>query len=265
MNCLETRKYLSAFVDDELDTRTNIDVVEHLRMCKACGAQLAEAQALNDAVSSAVNSVRAPESLRARLKAGILDREAHGRRYRAIFHDFSRNGWVRSLTAAASIMVVFTLVYAVLLKPPVPLNSLAMAEHIAVLRDQVPAFYHTTNTERAEKLALSTMKEKPDVTFLNNGQFRLVGAGPSEIEFKRVGHFLFRYKADVVSMFVFEGLSLEDVGGTQIDSPLGNVKMDSRRGLSLLSWQQGNFTFVLVSRLTAKEVMTELAPQLVTR
>lgn len=265
MNCMETKKYLSAFVDNELDTRTNIDVVEHLRMCESCGSRLEEMAELQGALVSHMKSIKAPESLKARIAQSLLDPEAHRRRFRAVLRDFAANGWVRALTAAASILLVFTLTYAVLLRPPAALNSGALAQHIAVLSDQVPAFQHTASAERARRLALRTMKQKPDTRFLESGDFQLVGAAPVEIDYKNVGHFVFRYRGEVVSMFVFEGLGPKDIGGREISTKLGTVKIDTRKGLSLLGWQNGNFTYVLVSRLSTKRLLDEVAPKVLSR
>jgi len=266
MNCTETRKYLSAFIDNELDTRTNLDVVEHLRMCNGCEARLEELNGLKQGLVSCMKSTKAPQSLRDRIAQEILDPTINKRRVRAILHDFAANGWVRALTAAASILVVFTLVYWVLLRPPAPLNSGVISDHIAVvLKDQVPTFIYTADAERAKKMALFNMRKRPSIPLINKKGFQLVGAGPSEIELRNVGHFVFRYRSEDISMFVFEGLAAADMGGTEVQTRLGAAKIDSRRGLNLIAWDSGGFTYVLVSRMAIKDLLDKVAPAILTK
>lgn len=261
MNCVDTRKYLSAFVDDELDVRTNIEVLEHVEICEACAARLEAESRLKGVVSSYVDSMRAPLSLKVKASEALRKASAPGLRIRAILRDFTGNGWVRALTAAASILVVFTLVYKVLLAPPAALNAGTIREHAAVLRDQVPTFFYTADLERAKRLALCKMEGQPSVPLLGEEEFQLVGAGPSEIEFRNVGHFVFRYKAETISMFVFEGVAEDGIGGRKVETRLGTAKIDSIRGMSLLAWQGGDFTYVLVSRLPGAELLEKIGPR----
>lgn len=265
MNCLETKKYLSAFLDNELDTRTNVDVVEHLRMCDHCAGRLEELGGLRGALSSYMKSVKAPQSLRDRITENLLDPAAHRRRVRAALRDFTANGWFRALTAAASILVVFTVVYVVLLRPPAVLASGAISKHLAVLRDQVPTWLYTTDAEKAKRRALIKMAHKPALPLIENSGFQLVGAGPCEIELRNVGHFVFRYKNEAVSMFVIEGMTADEFGGSDMQTPLGTAKVDSRRGANLVAWNAGNFTYVLVSRIPAGELLDKIAPSLLTQ
>ena len=265
MNCLETRKYLSAFIDSELDTRTNIDVVEHVRMCARCEGRMEELNALKSRVEALMKSARAPQALRDRIMEGINDPAAHKRGVGLVVRELASNGWVRALAAAASILIVFTLVYVVLLRPPAALNSGAISEHMAFLRDQIPTFLYTTDAERATRRAFVKIPAKPAVPLIDAKEFQLIGAGPAEIELKDVGHFVFRYRSEVISMFVFEGLQASDVGGSERQTQLGPVKIDSRRGLNIVAWNAGNFSYVLVSRMAVNDLLDKIAPAVLSK
>ena len=46
MTCKTFRKYLYAFADGELETRENLEALEHLNMCPSCCRKVAVQQAL---------------------------------------------------------------------------------------------------------------------------------------------------------------------------------------------------------------------------
>jgi len=206
-------------------------------------------------VARYIESVRAPRELRDRIAAHFVAFSSGRHAASRIWRETARAGWFRAITAAACILLVFALVYVVLLAPPATLNAAAVRQHIAVVRDQVPAFMYTKDAARARDLALFKFGHKPSIPHLGDGDFELVGAGPAEIELKDVGHFVFRYKAATVSMFVFSGLSLDEVAGKDVETRRGLAKLDAQRGLSLLAWRGGGFTYILVSQLPGQDLV----------
>jgi anti-sigma factor RsiW len=262
MNCNQTRKYLSAFLDSELDVRTNIEVLEHVEICRDCARKLDRQRTLRDAVSGYIASVEAPASLRARVKGALAEAAAGRSRLAGTAAEYASKGWVRAFAAAASILVVFALVYQVLLAPSTGVNAATMREHAAVLRDRVATFMYTENAERARKVATFKMSEKPVIPLADGESFSLVGAGPVEIQLRDVGHFVFRYKAEMVSLFVFEGLGIDAVSGRTVMTGLGEARADESGGVSLVAWRGGHFTYILVSRLSEDVLLNEVGPSL---
>jgi len=250
MNCTETRKFLSAFVDNELDVRTNVEVLEHLEMCPSCTARLERLRNLNAAVVSSLDAVSAPGGL-ARRSMEVLAR-SEGSAHRWIGNGVrrvARRGWFRIAVAAASILLVFGVIYASLVRQPGQYSSKAVLAHMAVMQDRITHFYSTQNPERARRLALFKMSNIPDVPFVGEERFELMGAGPHDIGLKTAGHFAFRYGSVSVSMFVFEGLDLDELGGEVRRTILGDTRLEKRGGYGLVSWSRDGFTYVLVARM----------------
>jgi len=258
VNCRDARKYLSAFLDDELDVRTNIEILEHVGICPECARCLEEQRLLKESVARYIGSVRAPEHLRARIADALSSVGSRRRVDAALLREAVKSGWFRIAAAAASILVVFGLVYGLLLSPTAGLGFDAMNKHIAVLRDEVPAWVYTRDRERALRLALFRFHSKPAIPLLSDEQFELVGAGPAEMESRDVGHFCFRYGGVTVSMFVFEGLPLTEIGGAERETRLGVVKVDHRGEMSLVGWRTGSFTYVMVGRLSEEDFLKVL-------
>lgn len=252
MRCREARKYLSAFVDNELDIRTNIEMVEHLEMCASCAARIERLVLLNEAVESYVLSVHAPEGFGIRAFDRVYGRrQGGGGRFGNGLRRLAHNGWFRVALAAASIVVVFGAVSFFLVAPGAAYNNAAVRSHMGLMHDRIPAFYSTKNADKARQMALFKMKTKPSLPILDDGEFLLVGAGPQEVELKNVGHFAFLYEAWTVSMFVFEGLDFDEVRGRARPTHLGPTKIEKRGDLNLVAWRHLDFTYILVSSMPA--------------
>ncbi len=261
MKCSEARKFLSAFVDDELDVRTNVELIEHVEMCDTCMERIERLRGVKGAVEAHIAGVSAPEGLKNRILQGL--READGRRKRVetAIKAVAHSRWFGASAAAASILVVAGFVYLFLLSPRAAFNNKAVLAHVAVLHDEVPSFYFTGDVERARRLALFRMENKPEVPLLDADRFELVGAGPAEIAFKDVGHFVFRYRAVTLSMFVFQGLSLDEVRGRLRESALGPVRLEKRGNLTLLAWRRGASTYILVGELPEEQLLAIVEPR----
>jgi mycothiol system anti-sigma-R factor len=100
MTCKEFRKFLYAFADGELETRENLEVLEHLNMCPSCTRKVAMQQELRAAVTRVCPSEPAPDALRERVLAN-LGWSPSRRHRRWIF--------LAPLAAAAAIALVFIL------------------------------------------------------------------------------------------------------------------------------------------------------------
>lgn len=258
MNCQGARKFLSAFVDDELDVRTNVEVLEHLEMCPSCAARVERLRDLNAAVASSIASVRMPAGLSGRSLRALTRGERFAHRWMgAHVRVLAQRGWFRIGAAAASILLVFGVIYASLVRPPAQFNSRAVLAHIAVMQDRLTHFYNTPDPERARRLALFKMGSMPDVPLLGREQFQLMGAGPQEIGLKNVGHFAFRYGSVTVSMFVLEGLDLSEVSGDVREGLFGEMRLEKRGDYGVVAWRRGGFTYILVAR-TSPENLIEM-------
>jgi anti-sigma factor (TIGR02949 family) len=71
MNCREAGKFLYAFADGELETRDNLQVLEHINMCIECCGKVSIQQQLRGAVAAAFREEAVPASLRDRIASSI--------------------------------------------------------------------------------------------------------------------------------------------------------------------------------------------------
>ncbi|MCB0221904.1 MAG: zf-HC2 domain-containing protein, partial [Chrysiogenetes bacterium] len=106
MNCQETRRYLLAHLDGELDAKTSFDVQDHLEGCAACAA---EAKAVARESEQLVRALAGPDApvneLERRIEHALIGAEREERR--AGRKLFFRSG----LALAASVVLALGLYF----------------------------------------------------------------------------------------------------------------------------------------------------------
>jgi len=69
--CRSVLPKLDSYLDGELITETNLDLLQHCAQCSACRYEIAQRRALRDDLRRAVRSLQAPASLAGRVRAGL--------------------------------------------------------------------------------------------------------------------------------------------------------------------------------------------------
>jgi anti-sigma factor RsiW len=95
MNCAETKKYLDAFVDGELETGLTLGVESHLDGCATCAGHVGLKRRFKAELFSLGAAVAAPQALRAKIEA--LPARRHGLRWIAAV--------ATPLAAAAAVLI----------------------------------------------------------------------------------------------------------------------------------------------------------------
>src|SRR5689334_10010991 len=98
MDCNETRQWLDAYVDDELDLARAMETEEHLETCAACSTARQQRQALRSSIKSAGLTWRCPDGLRTSMES-IIRREVSTNNTRPI----APRWW---LAVAASLVLI---------------------------------------------------------------------------------------------------------------------------------------------------------------
>lgn len=99
MSCADFEKFVSAFVDGELDVAAIRELERHRDSCERCAAVFEDERATKRAVRAGMRRALAPVALRERIRAS-LDRVDAAPRTR-------RSAWVVPLAAAAAIAFVW--------------------------------------------------------------------------------------------------------------------------------------------------------------
>ncbi len=61
MNCKEVRQYINLFLDSELDSKTNLEISEHLSSCEECNTRFAQEERLEKSLVSILKEGKDPK------------------------------------------------------------------------------------------------------------------------------------------------------------------------------------------------------------
>jgi anti-sigma factor RsiW len=177
MNCTKARRQLDMYMDSELSVPENMEVLEHLNLCRACQEVFEVEEKLRDALKVELARPEPPAGLADRVKRSL--REAPPKPVAS----FPRRGW--RIAAAAA---VFLAVAAVVIFSPVRVEPQALAAEVAARHGSVrPEFYST---------------ERPDA-------MRLGGKAPQSLQ-----EFFHRYLSYEVCLHDLKPLGYAPVGGS---------------------------------------------------
>lgn len=91
MTCVEARRYLDPFHDNELEMERNLEVLKHLNLCAECASIFDAERAAREAMRERWRAEGAPPGLRARCREAIASRS---------------RGWIAASAAAAASLAV---------------------------------------------------------------------------------------------------------------------------------------------------------------
>ncbi|MFQ5962729.1 MAG: anti-sigma factor family protein [Candidatus Scalinduaceae bacterium] len=62
MNCKEARRYINLFLDSELDSKTNLEITEHLSSCEDCSKRFAQEERIEKSFVSVLKEDKDPKA-----------------------------------------------------------------------------------------------------------------------------------------------------------------------------------------------------------
>jgi anti-sigma factor RsiW len=99
--CEKTRKYLDAYVSNELTVETNYEVLRHIEGCATCAAEVDNRARLRSRLKAAVNAQRVPPELQVHVREQIRT----SRSGTWVHFGWLRAGWPRWAGAMAALVV----------------------------------------------------------------------------------------------------------------------------------------------------------------
>ncbi len=103
--CEKTRRYMDAYISNELLVETNHEMLRHLESCAVCSAELETRGRLRSCVKRAVQSQSAPPDLAVRVRERIRGRQS------SVWHAASWTRWALASAAGVAICIAALLSY----------------------------------------------------------------------------------------------------------------------------------------------------------
>jgi anti-sigma factor RsiW len=237
-----------AYVDGELDSVAALAAERHIETCAECAALRAEALAIREALRGEAAYHRAPDRLRAAVRA--LPERAPSRswveRWRDAFAKSWRPFFAGSGLGAAAALAASLMVFSIGAPLPDEMANDVVSAHIrsligSHLLDVVSTDHHTVKPWFAGHADISP----PVADFAKQG-FALAGGRVDYVDGRRAAVTVYRHGGHVVNVFAWKDLG-DATPGTRL-----------RNGYRLLSWKKHGLFFCAVSD-TGQAELVQLA------
>jgi anti-sigma factor RsiW len=249
LSCDLTERYVSGYLDGELDLVRTIEVEAHLKTCADCVRELERQQALREALRHSSLVYAAPAALRNRVQASLDAASAPAAKIpekAGVWQGTQIWRWA----AAFSVLVLCSITAWQLLAglhAPSQNQRLAaevFASHVRSLEanhlmDVVSTDQHTVKPWFDGKLDFSP----PVEDFASDG-FPLIGGRLDYLEGREVAALVYQRRKHYINLFVWP-----DASGSR-----AAPAMQSQQGYNLLRWSQGGFHFWAASDVSAPDL-----------
>lgn len=242
MTCDQAHQLLHAYLDDELDLATALQIEAHLPDCPRCRRELEAARAVGRAVAQPAIYYPASAELRERLERAIQSRMGESS---APPHErFLKAWWRRPMAFSGLAAAMLLIVCSVMLFLPAhasrgQIDDL-VGSHVRSLEadhlmDVASTDQHTVKPWFAGKLEFS-----PPVIDLSAQGFPLVGGRLDYLDQKKVAALIYRRNKHVINLFIWPGETTAEV--------------DARQGFNLIRFECKGMVCWAVSDLNAAEL-----------
>ena len=243
MACNDNQRLLHAYFDGELDLVRSIEFEDHLKSCPDCSRDFADQQALRKSLQTANLYQRAPESLKAKIRAQLpppmpAKPIATGRRTA-----------VEWLAVAAAIIVAIVLGARVIPSVGSREQSDLLAEQIVAnhIRSLQPGHLfdvQSTDQHTVKPWFDGKLDFAPSVTDLADKGFPLVGGRLDYLDHRDVAALVYQRQKHFINVFVWP-----DESKTSKAADVRTI-----RGYNLVFWRENGMNFCAASDLNATEL-----------
>ncbi len=242
MTCTEAHPLLHAYLDNELDIATALQIERHLPTCEKCRKELEAAQAVVRVVAQASPYFPASAALRERLALAI---RAEGETAGNLKSTQSAFPWWRRPMllpglAAALLVAVGSMI---LLLPSGPSNAPIaelIASHVRSLEANHLLDVESTDQHTVKPWFEGKVDYSPPVTDFAAQGYPLIGGRLDYLEKKKVAALIYKRNRHVINVFVWPGA--------------GSQKITAAQGFNMIRFECNGMVCWAVSELNVDEL-----------
>ena len=246
MNCAETKRLVDAYVDNELDLRSALDLEEHIAGCAGCEADAANLRELQGSVRANLTRYSPSADFEARLRKAVQASPAAAPPPPAQVIRPKRWSWatLAPLAAAAAVLVV---ALPGLLRPAPEIADAVITAHVRSLLAN-----HLTDVESSDQHTVKPwfqgkLDYSVSVTDWAAEGYPLVGGRLDYVDNTPAASLVYKRAQHVVNLFVWPGKRAPGAGEEQLQRL-------SRRGYNALYWTKDGMHYWAVSDLNEAEL-----------
>jgi anti-sigma factor RsiW len=131
----------------------------------------------------------------------------------------------------------------------------AVNDHLRMLEGETPLQVRASDLHQVKPWFAGKLDFAPSVSFLGDDDYPLLGGQVVRFLERRVACFVFARRLHKISLFVLPKQGV--AGPREVATGLGPTPEQSftSRGFSVVSWQRGEFAYLLVSDLNTTELL----------
>jgi anti-sigma factor RsiW len=240
--CENNQRLLDGYFDGELDLVRSVEFEEHVKTCRQCARELRDQQAMRDSLRAANLYERAPESLRARIRAA-LPAEARPQPIPML-----RRPVLEWLAVAAAVLIAIFLGARVLPNIGSPKQNLVAEEIVAShIRSMQPGHLYdveSTDQHTVKPWFDGKLDFAPPVMDLKDQGFPLVGGRLDYVDHRNIAALVYGRQKHLINVFVWPEES-------KAPKP---PEVQTIQGYNLVSWSHDGMYFCAASDLNAAEL-----------
>jgi anti-sigma factor RsiW len=242
MTCNEAHLLLHAYIDDELDIATALQIETHLPGCPNCQKELEAARAAGRAISQPTVYYAAPSELRDRLERAIRSeiRENETPQHPGFLTAWWKRPMAFSGLAAAMLLVICSIVLFLPTHASRGQIDDLVGSHVRSLEENHLMDVASTDQHTVKPWFAGKLEFSPPVIDLSAEGFPLVGGRLDYLDQKKVAALIYRRNKHVINLFIWPG-----------DTTPEN---DAKQGFNLIRFECKGMTCWAVSDLNAGEL-----------
>ena len=260
MDCKEIKRYLYAFLDDELDVKTNLEIQGHLSGCQDCQSRFEFEKKMKSLVEEHEIGEAAPIYMRTRLSAA-LDEEI-GRSKRGWFDTFlaPRLRLVNGLALALSVVAVIAMSFTLYLNRQDNMSAFAseaVNNHLMYFFGEMPVEFVSPETREVTNWFEGRPNFVIDVPEFRGGRLDLVGGRLCSANDKRAAYIMYRHN-DIghrLSLFAFNNASLKPIAKRTLKIEDKTFHINEFKDHKVILWKEGDIVYSMVSDIGEDDLM----------
>lgn len=245
MNCTESRKLISAYLDHELDIRTHLALETHITSCELCKQALARNQSLHAAISNPALYHRAPEDLHAKILASLVNEAKPPKTTPAWRQSITMPWWSFGVSLASMALVTMTL-FPLISAPSkeAKLNDELVSSHIRSLMGEHLADVISTDQHTVKPWFAGKLDYSPPVSDFSTQGYPLIGGRLDYIQHRTVSTLVYRHNKHIINVSIWPDTSRQQTSFSTLN------------GYHLLKLYQAGMVYWIVSDLNQTEIET---------
>ncbi|MGD0617475.1 MAG: anti-sigma factor [Bryobacteraceae bacterium] len=226
MSCDEIKDLLDAFVDGELDLRSNVAVEGHLNECAACAGEVEGRMELRQAIGEADLYFPAPREVRQRIRRSL------------------RTRWIPRVWWSVPVAAALALVFVLAPRPgSTAMEQAVVSGHVRSLMPNHLMDVPSSDSHTVKPWFNGKVDFSPPVKDLKADGFTLVGGRLDYLQDRTVAALVYQRRKHLINVFLWPS-SRADSG----------VTAETRQGYNLLHWTRSGFEYWAVSDLNLQEL-----------